>query len=72
MTDEDIKDMIELAMLQMSEQTRNRVDAFLIFESCEEKMSRINKTLKALRDIFGNSYSLSSICMLTGCKGSNF
>ncbi len=35
-------------------------------------MSRINTTLKALRDMFGNSYSLSSICMLTGCTGSNF
>jgi GTPase Era involved in 16S rRNA processing len=71
LTDEDIKDKIELAMLQMSQETRNRVDAFLIFESCEEKMSRINITFKALRDMFSNSYSLSSICMLTGCRGSN-
>ena len=68
LTDDDIKDQVELAMLQISETTKNYVNAFLIFESCEEKMPRINSTLRALKDMFGSEYSLSSICMLTGCN----
>jgi hypothetical protein len=40
----------------------------LIFESCEEKMARINTTLRELRDMFGIEYAKSSICVLTGCS----
>ena len=45
LSDDDIKDQIELAMLQISETTKNNVNAFLIFESCEEKMTRVNNSL---------------------------
>ena len=68
LTDDDIKDQIELAMLQITETTQNYVNAFLIFESCEEKMTKVNTSFKALKEMFGQDYSLSSICMLTGCS----
>ena len=68
LSDENIKDKIELSMLQISEVTKNTVNSFLIFESCEEKMPKLNSTFKALRDMFGVEYTLTSICLLTGCS----
>ena len=55
-------------MLQLSETTLNTVNSFLIFESCEERMILMNNTFRALRDMFGRDFSLSSICMLTSCS----
>ena len=56
LTDEKIKDKIEKALLTKSKQTRLMVDAFLIFETCENKISQINITLRPLRGMFGNSF----------------
>jgi len=65
--DEDIKTMIHKAILRKSKETSNRVDALLIFATCEDKKSGINITLRPLRSMFKDSFSKSSICMLTGC-----
>ena len=67
-TDDTIKNQIELAILQIGSIAKNTINAFLIFESCEEKMARINTTLRELRDMFGKEYAQTSICVLTGCS----
>ena len=57
-----------MSALELSETTNTtNVNAFLIFESCEEKLPRINGTLYAMRTLFGQDYAMSSICILTGC-----
>ena len=57
-----------MSALELSETTNTtNVNAFLIFESCEEKMPRINATLYAMRSLFGQDYAMSGICILTGC-----
>jgi hypothetical protein len=68
MRDDDIKSKIENAILKNAKKTGVMVDALLIFETCENKMSQINITLRPLRGMFGNSFYNSSICMLTGCS----
>ena len=72
MTDNDIKKKIEIAVLKNSKKTGVMVDAILIFETCENKMSQINMTLRPLRGMFGNSFSKSSICILTGCSDKKY
>ena len=47
-SDEQIKDEIELSILQVSETTQNVVNAFLLFETCEERIPRMRQTIEAM------------------------
>ena len=48
-------------------ESKLKVHAFLLFESCEERIPRINGTIRAMGEMLGAEFGLSSICRLTGC-----
>jgi hypothetical protein len=44
------------------------LDGILAFESCLEKIPKINRTFELIEMTFGNEAKQSTICMLTGCS----
>ena len=43
------------------------LDGVLAFESCLEKIPKINQTFELIEMIFGDEAKVSTICMLTDC-----
>jgi len=44
------------------------INGILIFESCEEKVPKLKRSIDMAEKAYGNNLKKSGICVLTGCR----